>query len=179
MDEPKAEKTAGEASPEQIRGLERKLHQTILKVTDDIESFRFNTAIAAMMELNNYLIKAKETPVAATPLWTEAITSLTLMLAPIFPHISEELWHRLGHDSFVHLQSWPVGDGEKAKEDEITIAIQINGKVREQIRVTPDTPKDELERLALASEGVQKWIDGKTVRKVIVVPGRLVNVVIG
>lgn len=179
LDAPKPEKIAGEATPDQIRGLERKLHQTILKVTDDIENFRFNTAIAALMELNNSLIKAKETPVAATPLWTEAITTLTLMMAPIFPHISEELWHRLGHTSFVHLQSWPAGDPEKAKEDEITIAVQVNGKVRDQIQVTPDTSKAEMERLALATDGVQRWLDGKEVRKVIVVPGRLVNVVIG
>jgi leucyl-tRNA synthetase len=178
-DEPKPEQAASEASAEEIRGLERKLHQTLLKVTDDIEHFRFNTAIAAMMELNNALMKAKDSAIVGTPIWDEAIRTLLLMMAPLFPHISEELWHQIGNEGFIHLAAWPQGDPEKAREDEITVVVQINGKVRDKINVAPDTDAATLERLALATEGVQKSMDGKQVRKVIVVPGRLVNVVIG
>ena len=104
---------------------------------------------------------------------------LVLMMAPIFPHISEELWHRLGNKSSVHLMSWPAGDPEKAKEDEITVVVQVNGKVRDKLQVTPGTDRQTLESSALALENVQKWMDGKPVRKVIVVPDRLVNVVVG
>jgi leucyl-tRNA synthetase len=179
VDEAKPKYVAAEPSADEVRALERKLHQTIIKVTDDHEHFRFNTAIAAMMELNNMLIKVKETAVAGSPIWDEAIRNLTLMMAPIFPHISEEMWHRLGKRESVHVQAWPEGDVEKAKEDEITVVVQINGKVRDKLTVAPGKSKDELERLALALPNVQKWMDGKTVRKVIVVPNKLVNVVIG
>ncbi|MCC9075852.1 leucine--tRNA ligase [Litorilinea aerophila] len=170
-----------EAEPagEELRALERKLHQTILKVTDDIANFRFNTAIAAMMELNNLLLRLKETPVYGSALWQEAIETLILLMAPIFPHISEELWHRLGHTESVHLQRWPEGDPEKAREEEITVVVQVNGKVRDKLLVSPGTDKATLESQALALGNVQKWIDGKQVRKVIVVPDRLVNIVVG
>ncbi|GIV77218.1 MAG: leucine--tRNA ligase [Litorilinea sp.] len=170
-----------EAEPagEELRALERKLHQTILKVTEDIANFRFNTAIAAMMELNNLLLRLKETPVYGSALWQEAIETLILLMAPIFPHISEELWHRLGHTESVHLQRWPEGDPEKAREEEITVVVQVNGKVRDKLLVSPGTDKATLESQALALGNVQKWIDGKQVRKVIVVPDRLVNIVVG
>ncbi len=178
-DEGKAENRAGQPSADAVRDLERRLHQTLLKVTNDIENFRFNTAIAALMEFNNALVKARETAVVGSPVWDESIRTLTLMMAPIFPHISEELWQRIGNTGSIHLAQWPQGDVEKAKEDEITVVVQVNGKNRDKIVVAPETGEETLERLALATEGVQKWLDGKQVRKVIVVPGRLVNVVIG
>ncbi len=188
IDEPNADNVAAEPSAGELRDLERKLHQTIIKVTDDITDFRFNTAISALMELNNAMIKAKETAVVGTPLWDEAIRALTLMMAPIFPHIAEEMWQRLhGYagesdqmvtDS-VHVQAWPEGDAEKAKEDEITVVVQVNGKVRDKLAVEPGTAQDVLEEQALSLENVQKWINGKQVRKVIVVPNKLVNVVVG
>jgi leucyl-tRNA synthetase len=178
-EEPKPELVAAEPDAEQIRNLERKLHQTILKVTNDIGNFRFNTAVAALMELNNYLIKAKETSVVGSQPWNDAIRDLLLMMAPIYPHVSEELWHRTGHNQSIHLQSWPEGDPEKAKEEEVTIVVQVNGKVRDKLVVDPHERKEKLEQMALASPSVQKSIDGKKIRKVIVVPGRLVNVVVG
>ena len=164
-----------------VRDLERKLHQTIIKVTEDMDGFRFNTAIAAMMEMNNALIKARGTAVAGTPIWHESVGALVLLMAPIFPHISEELWQRLHGDAgqSVHLQAWPQGDAEKAKEDTIEIVVQINGKVRDKLTIDPGTPKQTLEEQAMALETMQKWLDGKQVRKVIVVPDRLVNIVIG
>ena len=163
----------------QERALERKLHQTILKVTDDIENFRFNTAIAAMMEFNNTLFKARETAVVNTVTWNQAVRDLMLMMAPIFPHIADELWHRQGNTSSVHRQRWPIGDPEKAREEEITVVVQINGKVRDKLVVAPGTPGEELERQALALSNIVKWMDGKSARKIIVVPDKLVNIVMG
>jgi len=178
-DEAKAEHLAATPSADEVREVERKLHQTLVKVGEDMEGFRFNTIIAALMELNNLLMKAKDSAVVGSPIWNEAIPALLLMMAPLFPHISEELWHRIGNDGSIHLQSWPVGDPEKAKEDELTIVVQVNGKNRDKLTVAPFTPAKALEEMALATEGAQKWMDGKQVRKVIVVPDKLVNVVVG
>jgi leucyl-tRNA synthetase len=165
--------------PAQMRALERKLHQTILKVTDDIQNFRFNTAIAALMELNNYLYKVRDTDVANSAIWNQTVRDLVLMMAPIFPHIADELWHRQGNTSSVHKQRWPVGDPEKAREEEITVVVQINGKVRDKLMVAPGTSGAELERAALQLSNVAKWLDGHPPRKVIVVPDKLVNIVAG
>jgi leucyl-tRNA synthetase len=175
----RAPAAAGEAAPDQVRRLERKLHQTILKVTDDMAQFRFNTAIAAMMELNNLLIRTKETSVAATPAWAEAARTLVLMMAPIFPHISEELWHRLGNLESVHVQRWPHGDPDKARAEEIAVVVQVNGKVRDKLMVAPGAAPTAVESQALALENVRRWIDGKSIRKVVVVPDKLVNIVVG
>jgi leucyl-tRNA synthetase len=190
MDEPDSHQMMATPTSAELRALERKLHQTIIKVTDDIGNFRFNTAIAALMELNNVLFKAKDSAVVGTLAWREAQETMLKLMAPIFPHISEELWHHLGQQGTterqgrleiesVHLQAWPQGDPEKAKEDEIEIAVQVNGKVRDRLLVAPGTAQDALQQQALALENVQKWINGKSVRKVIVVPDKLVNVVIG
>jgi len=103
-----------------------------------------------------------------------------LLMAPIFPHVTEELWQQVSDTgTSIHLQAWPQGDPAKAREDEITIVVQVNGKVRDKLVVAPGTGQAVLERDALLLESVQKWIDGKPVRKVIVVPDKLVNVVIG
>ena len=169
-----------EPSADETKALERKLHQTIIKVTDDMANFRFNTAIAALMELNNTLMRAKESAVAGSPIWHETIRNLLLMMAPLFPHISEELWQYIGEtEKSIHLHAWPKGNPDKAREEEITVVVQINGKVRDKLTVTPGTAKDLLERNALALDNVKKWMDGKQVRKVIVVPDKLVNVVVG
>ena len=174
-----------------VRGLERKLHQTILKVTEDLGNFRFNTAIAALMELNNYLIRVKEAFASSqgrgdeTGIWQDSIRSLLLMMAPVFPHISEELWQRTGNGESsgdaksVHLQDWPQADPQKAREDEITVVVQVNGRVRDKLSVSPNTAKEKLEAMALASDNVQRWMNGKQVRKVVVVADKLVNIVIG
>lgn len=178
-DEANAEYAQAEPKTDEVRALERKLHQTIIKVTDDMENFRFNTAIAALMEMNNTLIKSRESSVVGSEVWGESLSALVRMMAPIFPHISEELWHRMGHAESVHLQAWPQGDSEKAREDEITVVVQINGRVRDKLTVTPGTAKQVLEEQALSSPATQKWTDGKSIRKVIVVPDKLVNIVVG
>jgi leucyl-tRNA synthetase len=179
MDEPDSHQMMATPTSAEVRALDRKLHQTILKVTDDLSNFRFNTAIAALMELNNTLTKLKDSAVVGTGEWRLALESLLKLMAPIFPHISEELWHHLGHSESIHTQSWPQGDAEKAKEDEIEIPVQINGKIRERLLVAPGTSQAALQEQALALETVQKWLEGKSVRKVIVVPDKLVNLVVG
>ena len=100
-------------------------------------------------------------------------------MAPIFPHISEELWHRLGNEESVHVHAWPAGDPDKAREEEVTVVVQVNGKVRDKLTKAPGADQDALQEEALQLENVQRWLDGKTVRKVIVVPDKLVNIVVG
>ena len=161
-----------------VAALRRLVHQTIRKVTEDIESFSFNTAIAALMSLRNTMKAAKETPVARTPAWDEAVESLLLLLAPFTPHIAEELWHRLGKRESIHLQSWPQWDEATAAEETITLIVQVNGRVRDRIDVPAGIDNAEAERLARESETVQRHTEGMRIVKVIVVPGRLVNIVV-
>ena len=173
-----AEICASSSNHELISELERKFHQTIISVTEDYEAYRFNTAIAAMMEFNNSLIKAKEKGIAGTPIWNEIICTFIKLIAPIFPHISEELWSILGNTESVHLQSWPKADLNKAKEEKLIIVIQINGKVRSKIEVEPGLKMETIEKMALAAPNVKKWVEDKNVEKVIVVPNKLINIVL-
>ena len=168
----------GQASEAQVKDLRRLVHQTIRKVTEDIESFSFNTAIAALMSLRNAMKGAKETLVAHTPAWGEAVESLLLLLAPFTPHIAEELWHRLGKTESIHLQSWPCWDEAIAAEEMITLVVQVNGRVRDRIEVPVGIEDAEAERLARESEAVQRHTEGKQIVKVVVVPGRLVSIVV-
>jgi leucyl-tRNA synthetase len=167
----------GKASKGDVRALRRTVHQTIKKVTEDIESFGFNTAIAAMMSLRNTMKAAKDKPVAHTPAWTEAVESLLLLMAPFTPHITEELWHRLGKRESIHLQSWPKWDEDVAAEEMITLIVQVNGRVRDRIQVPAGIDNAEAERLARESASVLRHVGDQQIVKVIVVPGRLVNVV--
>jgi len=160
------------------RKLRRKTHQTIKKVGEDIEDFRFNTAVAAIMEWVNLMYELKDTLIAS-PAFSEAIYSLILVLAPFTPHIADELWERLGYEGFTYNQPYPEYDEAVAAAEELNIVVQVNGKLRDVLVVPVDTPQEELERLALASPKVQQFTNGKTVKKVIVVPGKLVNVVVG
>jgi leucyl-tRNA synthetase len=164
--------------PELVKSLRRKLHQTIAKVTHDFESFEFNTIISALMELMNEMVKAKAAGLWGTTTWNEAVDAYLRLLAPVAPHISEELWAHLGKPYSVHTQSWPEFDEEAAKEEEIPLIVQVNGKVRDRIMVPAEISREDAEKAALESESVQKFLDGKTPKKVIVVPGRLVNIVV-
>jgi len=164
--------------------LRRKVHQTIRRVTEDIERFHFNTAISAMMELVNAMVEARNNVVHKglsgpdmPAAYLEACETLSLLLAPFAPHLAEELWERVGGEGSVHLASWPDWDREAAREAEITVVVQVNGKVRDRLTVAPGTPREELEVLAMASPKVQAHLAGKSVRQTIVVVGRLVNVV--
>ncbi len=159
------------------RNLRRKTHQTIRKVTQDYEGFSFNTAVSAVMELRNQLLDVKRKQNVDGEAWHEAIDSMLLLLAPIAPYLTEELWERRGKPFSIHQQDWPSWDVDVAREDEITLIVQINGKVRDRITVLADTSDDELKAQALASENVQRHLEGKEPRKVIVIKGRLVNIV--
>ena len=167
----------GKAADVEIRALRRAVHQAIKKVTEDIESFSFNTAIAALMGLRNTMKGAKDAPVVHTDAWDEAVDSLLLLMAPFTPHIAEELWHRRGHKVSIHLERWPQWDEAVAAAEMITLIVQVNGKVRDRIEVPAGVEDAEAERLARASETVQRYVGDKRIVKVIVVPGRLVNVV--
>ena len=118
---------------EAVKELERLTHQTIKKITGDMDRLRFNTMIAGLMEYTNYLNKVKESANVPKADWQNSIETLMIMLAPTAPHLSEELWHRLGHKESVHNQSWPKWDEALAKEDEITLVVQVNGKLRDRI----------------------------------------------
>ncbi len=176
--EPPAKPAQSEPSEVDVRALRRMTHQTIRRVTNDIEHFKFNTMIAALMEFNNYLMKARDTAVYGTSAWDEAVDSLLLMMAPSVPHISEELWQRRHPGPSVHLQSWPAWDEELARAETITLVVQVNGKVRDRIEVPADITEEQARELALAAPGARRRLDGRQVVKVIYAPGRLVNIVV-
>ncbi|MBA4542675.1 leucine--tRNA ligase [Thermoactinomyces daqus] len=156
--------------------LRRVLHKTIKKVTGEIgERSHFNTAISSIMELVNSLYSYPDT--ADRAIYKEALETLVLLLAPFVPHIAEEMWQMTGRKGSVHLASWPKYDESALVLDEIEIAVQINGKVRDKLVVSANASRKEVEKQALSTDRIQGWIDGKTVRKVIVVPGKLVNIV--
>jgi leucyl-tRNA synthetase len=165
------------APEELVRALHRVTHTTIAGVTQDYEAFHFNTAIAKLMELTNAIVRARESGLSRTDAYAEAVDTLLLLLAPAAPHISEELWQRRGRPYSVHQQAWPVADPVLAAADVIELPVQVDGKLREKLVVTPDTPADEIERMALASEHVQRYLAGRTPRRVIQIPGKLVNIV--
>jgi leucyl-tRNA synthetase len=168
-----------EAEGSDLRSLRRKVHQTLRQVTHDFETFEFNTIISALMELLNEMYKAREQGAVGTPEWAEAQDIYLRMLAPVAPHIAEEVWTEfLGKPYSVHTQPWPEVDEAAAKEDEITLIVQVNGKVRDRIQVSASIKEGESKNAALASEAVQKYLQGKEPRKVILVPGRLVNIVV-
>jgi leucyl-tRNA synthetase len=169
----------GNPTEEQIADLQRVTHQTIRSVTDDLETFSFNTAIARMMEFTNALQKAKRTAAYQTEAWNAAVETLLLLLAPSCPHITEELWERTGRRYSIHQQPWPSFDPDLAAEEMITLVVQVNGKLRARLEVPADITEEAAKAAALADENVQRYIEGKEMRRLIYVPGRLVNVVIG
>ncbi|HUI89222.1 MAG TPA: leucine--tRNA ligase [Anaerolineales bacterium] len=169
----------GEASDETKKNLRRKVHQTLKRVTHNFENFEFNTIISALMELLNDMYKAREGGAAGSAEWNEAQDIYLRMLAPVAPHIAEELWTNYLHKPYsVHQQSWPKADEEAAKEDMIEIPVQVNGKVRDRVLVSADADEEEIKATALASEIVRKYMEGKDPNKVIVAQKRLVSIVV-
>ena len=169
----------GEPDPETLRSLRRKVHQTLRQVTYDFDNFEFNTVVSAMMELLNEMYKAREAGAAGRQEWEEALDIYLRMMAPVTPFVAEELWtNHLGKPYSVHLQRWPEVDEEAAREQEITLVVQVNGKVRDRITVPAGITEAQAREVALSSEAVQRFLDGKPPRKLILVPGKLVNIVI-
>ncbi|HAW60374.1 MAG TPA: leucine--tRNA ligase [Actinobacteria bacterium] len=163
------------------RDLRRMIHRTVKRVTEDVERFDLNTAISAVMELINANYKYNESKNRSArngELLRELTEKLILLLCPFAPHICEEVWEKVGGRESVYLQPWPSYDETLAKAEEITMVVQVNGKVRDRISVPADISEEEMERVALSSEKVEKYTAGKRIAKVIVVPGKLVNVVV-
>jgi leucyl-tRNA synthetase len=169
----------GSASDETKKNLRRRVHQTLRKVTRDFENFEFNTIVSSLMELMNEMYKAREAGAVGSPEWKEAQEIYLKMMAPVTPHIAEELWtNHLGKPYSIHQQMWPTVDEAATKEDSIELPVQINGKVRDRITVPAEATEDEIKSAALASEVVQKFLEGKEPRKVIVANKRLVSIVV-
>ena len=176
----------GETDADARKGLLRISHQTIKKVTGDLERMRFNTMIAALMEFSNYLTKVKEAGRVPVGDWAEAVKTLLLLLAPTAPHLTEELWQQTGREYSIHNQSWPVWDEELVAEEEIILPVQINGKLRDRLSI----PASELEPLAsFSGDGLLDWVKerspkiagdltGKTVIKTIYKAGQIFNIVV-
>jgi leucyl-tRNA synthetase len=158
------------------KDLRRAIHTAIKEVREDLEGdYQFNTAVSEMMKLNNALADAK---CKDSPIYAEGINTLILLLAPFSPHIADELWHIIGNSESVHLQTWPVADPSALITDEITLVIQVMGKTRGTIQVPSGADKAALENYARESDLAKRHLEGKEIKKVIVVPGKLVNFVV-
>jgi leucyl-tRNA synthetase len=166
--------------PPPLWEIRQKTHKTIKKVTEDIERFHFNTAIAAVMELVNHLYQTKD-DIEATPqagvVWRETIESLIVLLSPFVPHVAEELWKTVGKEESVVKAPWPEYAPEAIAEEEIVIVVQVNGKLRDRLLIPVSSEEEEVKAMALASPKVRRFIDGKEVKKTIFVPQKLVNIV--
>ncbi|MBI2849688.1 MAG: leucine--tRNA ligase [Chloroflexi bacterium] len=178
--EPYSRKAGGDKSVQEAARAEllRTIHQTIRKVTEDLERLRFNTMIAALMEFTNYLTGVSEARLVSASEWKGAVACLLLLMAPSVPHLTEELWARAGHKYSIHNQKWPEWDAALAKEEEITLVVQVNGKLRDRITVSASITETEAKKEAMSSEKVRVHLEGKTVVKEIYVPGKLVNIVV-
>ena len=168
---------AGGGSDDGADEVTRAIHRTIKKVGQDLEGFRFNTAISALMELTNLLQKQRPA-IGGTPVWPKSIETLLVMMAPLTPHLTEELWHLRGHDASIHVESWPEYDPELAAESMVEFVVQVNGKRREGLALPKGTDQSDVEAVARAGVNVARWLEGKTVRKVVFVPDRLINFVV-
>jgi leucyl-tRNA synthetase len=166
-----------DASTGRTSNLTHRLHQTIKRVSADVNAFKFNTAIAALMECLNEMT-AHHRKHGVTPELVEATRTFVLLLAPFAPHVAEELWERLGGPYSVHQQPWPDWEAAWVAEEMITLIVQVNGKVRARIQAPADINDETAQALALNSEAVQRHLEGRSPRRIIVVPGKLVNVVV-
>lgn len=153
-------------------------HKTIKAVTVDLEEFRFNTMLARLMEFTNVLGPIQEAKNVSVQTWREAVRVLLLLAAPSVPHIAEELWARNGYPYSIHNHEWPTYDENLAAEEEVTVAVQINGKLRDKLVVPASISEEEIRELVLGSQKVRAHLDGRTVRKFIYVPGRIVSIVV-
>ena len=162
-----------------VRDTQRNLHQTIKKCYNDLDRFKFNTAIASLMELSNHLNRVWSEGSVDSATWRDCTEKFLLMLAPFAPHLAEELWERSGHPYSIHSQMFPKWDEGLAAEEVITLVVQVNGRLRDKLQVPVDIAEEEAKRLALASAKVQTYINDKQIARTHYVPGRLVNVVVG
>lgn len=169
----------GSPSPETLKTLRRRVHQTLKRVTRDFKQFEFNTIVSSLMELLNDLYKLRDAGAAGSAEWTEALEIYVKMMAPVTPHVAEELWTQMGRSNqSIHTQAWPTVDEAATLEDEMTIVVQVNGKLRDRITVASDADDETVKAAAMATDGVIKALEGREPKKVIVVKGKLVSVVV-
>ncbi len=183
--EPKPQNSSNSKLKETKTEITRRIHQTIKKVTLDLEGFRFNTALSTLMEYVNFLtsVQSRLSFTEGLKIYREAVSTLVILLAPITPHISEELWQRLGNKESIFKESWPKYDKKLIKEEVITLVVQVNGKVRDTISVPSDIKEDQAKKAALESTKIKEWLKGKSIKRVIFVskPGerkKLINIVV-
>ena len=168
-----------EKYPENIRTLRRHVHQMLKRITRDFKQFEFNTIVSGLMELSNEMYAARDAGgVVGTPEWDEAVDIYLRMLAPVAPHIAEELWAQTGRKYSVHNQPWPTVDEDAAREEEIVVPVQVNGKLRDRVVLPANASEEDIKSAALASEAIQKFLNGKPPKKVIVAQKKLVNIVV-
>ena len=167
-----------QGDPAAARELSHRTHKTIKKVAEDLDRFHFNTMLACLMEFTNHLTRVAADKSVTKPAWQEAVEALLLLLAPTAPHMCEELWSRTGHPYSIHQQPFPVWDEQLAAEEEITLVVQINGKVRDKVCVPASINEAEAREMALSQPRVKAHLEGKEVTRLIYVPGKLVNLVI-
>ena len=160
------------------KAIERLRNKTIKRVTEDLSNFRFNTALAALMECNNALIKQQNEPVARSAAYNRTLETMMQLLAPMAPHITEELWHLTGHTGSIHTSQWPTFDEALTRDETFTLVIQVNGKVRERIEVPATITEAEVRELAMNNERIVSLIGDATIQKFIYIPGRLINIVV-
>jgi len=172
-----AQASGGSGATGETSGLRHTTHRTIKQVGEDYAEFHFNTALSKLMALTNALGDARDAGLAGTDAYAEAVDMLLLLLAPMAPHISEELWSRRGKPYSIHQQAWPAFDPALVTAEMIELPVQVDGKLRDKLVVAPGTAPEEIERMALASERVQAYLKGRAPLKVVQIPGRLVNVV--
>ncbi len=163
---------------EGARSLRRATHKTIREVSEDAEQFRFNTLISRLMEHSSQMQRARDAGPVDREAWTEALDATLLMMAPLAPHIAEELWARAGNPYSVHVSRWPTFDPALARDEQVEVVLQVNGKVRDRLLLTPEATEAEAREAALASPRVQEWVQGKEIRRFIYVQGKLVNLVV-
>jgi leucyl-tRNA synthetase len=163
--------------PPPVAAVRRVIHKTIAAVTDDLDKFRFNRAVARIRELTNALEELPAEAPAAAPVLREGLERLAQLLGPMMPHLAEEMWARLGGAGLLTDQPWPAADPDLIRDEQVTIAVQVNGKLRATLEVPRDIGRDAVESAALALPQVARWLDGKSPKKVVVVPNRIVNLV--
>jgi len=174
------EASHGELTDERVPRLELQVNKLTKKISEDIEKFKFNTAVAAFMEYFNFLTDAVrgQEGLLSSREWQAATSRLLVLLAPFAPHITEELWHEYGYQDSIHTQAWPTWDETKLEESEVEVAVQVNGKVRGSMIVPSDSTDEELSTLALAQDCVVKYTDGHIVKRVVAIKGKIVNIVV-
>jgi leucyl-tRNA synthetase len=160
-----------------VVAVRRIIHKTIAAVTDDLDKFRFNRAVARIRELTNALDELPVTELGAPEALREGIEALTRLLGPMMPHLAEEMWELLGGNGLLAEEPWPKADPELTRDEQVTMAVQVNGKLRATLDVPRDTASAAVEDAALALPQVARWLEGHPPRKVIVVPNRIVNIV--